>query len=208
MKRIKRKEDIFYDYFKQFSTKIREAAESYARIVANYPDVGDEISQLKVIENECDELVRAVLAELYNSFITPFDREDISSLVLSMDDIVDGIEKVSARFVLFNVEYVRKGAVEVAQLTLEAAEHLDKLFTLFPEFKKNADEIHRHLGDITEIEDKGDDVYRDALAKIYNKDYEPVEILKWNSLLDKMEDTLDACQEVANIIMGVMMKNA
>ncbi|SEH42207.1 MULTISPECIES: DUF47 domain-containing protein [Atopobiaceae] len=206
MSRVKRKEDIFFTQFKEFSELTVSAAELFLDIVENYSEKADLIPEVKEYETKGDEEVGKIMTTLNSSFITPFDREDISALALQMDEIVDGLENVAARFKLYDIDAIRPEAVDMARLIVNATKHLDIAFEKFPDFKKDAS-ILKHTKAANDVEDEGDIVYRDALARLFREHGDTIEVVKWKSLLDKIEDTLDACKDVANDIRNVIVKN-
>lgn len=206
MSRVSRKEDEFFVLFQEFSKMTAEASELFLEIVENYQKYSYRIPELREYEERGDEQVNKIMTTLNSSFITPFDREDISSLALKMDDIVDGLENVSARFKLYDIDEMRPEAITMAKLILEATLDLDHAFAKFPDFKKDAS-VLKETKAANDAEDKGDVTYRDALAAIFREDIHTIEVLKWKSLLDKMEETLDACKNVANEIQNVVVKN-
>ena len=206
MSRVSRKEDAFFLMFQEFSKMTSEASELFLEIVENYDKLSYRIPEIKEFETRGDEMVNKIITTLNSSFITPFDREDISALALKMDDIVDGLENVSARFKLYDIDAMRPEAVEMAKLILEATRHLDSALAKFSDFKKDAS-ILKHTKATNDVEDQGDLVYRDALATIFREHGQTVDVIKWKSLMDKVEDTLDACKDVANAIQNVIVKN-
>ena len=207
MSRVSRKEDVFFRLFKEFSALNVEAAELFLAIVGDYAENSYRIPELKEYETRGDEMVRRMLSTLNSSFITPFDREDINSLAKRMDDVIDGLENVSARFQLYDIDAARPELVEMAKLIVEATISLDEAFAKFSDFKKDPS-ILEDTKRTHEAEDRGDVVYRGALATIFREDLPPVEVIKWKSLLDKTEDTLDACKNIASEITNVIVKNA
>ena len=133
----KPKEDVFYTMFREFGDKIVEAAEEYAVIMGGYPETAARIPQMKVYERECDEKVQHIMKELYASFVTPFEREDISDLALRLDDIVDGMNSVAERLDLFNVDDTRKEATQLAELTLRACKTVQEMLSVLSDYKKD-----------------------------------------------------------------------
>lgn len=206
MARMK-KEDAFYTMLKQLVATIEDAAVEYERVVAGYPETISSTPQIKVYETECDEQVKKIMEELYKAFITPFDREDIAAIAREMDEVIDNMEGVSARFELYQVTEMREDAIAMCDLTLEAVRELDLMFEAFPNFKKDKT-VDEHALRVNDIEDKGDVVYRQALAKLFREDLDALEVVKWRELLSKQEHALDACKNVANAVSGVVMKNA
>ena len=207
LSRVKQREDVFFQLFRDFSTKILEAGETYSKLVHDYPDSAYHIPLMKDYEVAGDACVRSILTELSTSFITPFDREDINLIAREMDEVVDNMEGVSARFELYRVTEMREDAVSLCDLTVECIRELDKMFDAFSHYKKD-NRVDEHAVRVNDIEDKGDIVYRQALAKLFREDLAPLEVVKWRELLSKQEHALDACKNVANLVSGVVMKNA
>lgn len=206
MARIK-KEDIFYTLLKELSDKILEAAEEYANIVCNYPDSFSRVPQMKVYENECDEEVKRIMEKLYTSFITPFEREDISDLTLALDDIIDDMNGVVIRLDLFNIQEMRDEAPQMAELTLRCVQEVREMIQLLPNYKKDR-RVMEHAAVISKIEDEGDTVYENALRRLFREKENGRNAVSWLREFDRMEGTLDACDRVAYIVRGVVMKSA
>ena len=207
MSRVKRKEDVFYRLFREYAEKIVTASELYMRIFREYPTSKAHISGMKDYENICDEQAKKIFIELGNSFITPFDREDIGALVKRMDDVVDYMEAAASRLDLFAVERMRPEAVKLAEITVQAVAELHKIMDRMSNFKKDSSVMELALG-VDVIEDEGDAVYKTALADLFREDVPTLEIMKWSRVLDRMELALDACEHACDIIQGVVMKNA
>lgn len=207
MSRVKRKEDVFYRLFREYAEKIVTASELYMRIFREYPTSKALISGMKDYENICDEQAKKIFIELGNSFITPFDREDIGALVKRMDDVVDYMEAAASRLDLFAVERMRPEAVKLAEITLQAVAELHKIMDRMSNFKKDSSVMELALG-VDVIEDEGDAVYKTALADLFREDVPTLEIMKWSRVLDRMELALDACEHACDIVQGVVMKNA
>ena len=208
MSRVKRREDVFYRLFREYAAKISDTAEVYKKIFSeDYPGTRTLIRSMKDYENVCDDAAKRIFMELSNSFITPFDREDISVLVKRMDDIVDYMEAAASRMDLFAVEDMRPEAVKLAEITVQAIGELVKIMDRFSNFKKDPQVMDLCLG-VDVIEDEGDAVYKTALADLFRGDVPTLEIMKWSRVLDRMELALDACEHACDIVQGVVMKNA
>ena len=208
MSRVSKKEDMFYGLLKEFSTKIVEVADTYKLLVTTWPEKNDElVKKLNAAEEECDGLAGNFFDELNTSFITPFDREDLTNLMSYMDETVDEIESVSFRYGLYDVEEMIPEAAEMATLTCGACHALDVLFDHFHDFKKDP-VIMEQVKIVYDYERTGDDVYRDGLARLFRENTDGVFVLKWKSLLDKMEEALDQTKNVCKVVQGVVMKNA
>jgi len=208
MSRVKRKEDVFYRLFREYGEKVVTVAEVYQRIFSDeYPDSKALIGSMKDYENICDDQAKKIFMELGNSFITPFDREDISVLTKRIDDIVDYMEAAASRMDLFAVEEMRPEAVQLAKITVQAVKELATILDRLSNFKKDGTVMELCLG-VDVIEDEGDAVYKNALADLFREDVHTLEIMKWSRILDRMELALDATEHACDIIQGVVMKNA
>lgn len=206
--RVKRKEDAFYGLLKEFANDIAACGDVYVRVVNEFPhDAEALVAQVKEREVACDDHLRNSLRTLAESFITPFDREDINELVHAMDEVPDLMEDVSARFLLFRVTEMRPEAKEVAGITVRATNKLRELFEHLPQYR-NDQTVLDCIVEIKRLEDEGDVSYRQGLARLFEPGADPIETQKWKALLDGMEGVLDAVCEVANVVQGVLMKNA
>ena len=208
MSRVNRKEDVFYRLLREYGEKIVDTAQVYQRIFSDeYPSTRTLINSMKGYENVCDDQAKKIFIELGNSFITPFDREDISVLTKRMDDIVDYMEAAASRMDLFAVEEMRPEAVRLAEITVQAIMELAKILDRLSNFKKDSTVMELALG-VDVIEDEGDAVYKNALADLFREDVKTLEIMKWSRILDRMELALNATEHACDIIQGVVMKNA
>jgi predicted phosphate transport protein (TIGR00153 family) len=208
MSRVKRKEDVFYRLFREYGEKIVTTAEVYKKIFSDdYPATRPLIRSMKDYENVCDDQAKKIFMELSNSFITPFDREDISVLAKRMDDVVDYMEAAASRMDLFAVTEMRPEAVRLAEITVRAVDELSKIMDRLSNFKKDPTVMELALG-VDVIEDEGDAVYKTALADLFREDVPTLEIMKWSRVFDRMELALNACEHACDIVQGVVMKNA
>jgi len=207
MARIK-KEDIFYTLLKQLAQVLVRAGEEYVSIMSGYPDTFARLPRMKMIEEEADDCVREIMERLYTSFITPFDREDISDLALAMDDVVDYMEAVVLRLDLFFIQQMRPEGVELANLTLEAVKCMQGMIEALPNYKTD-DTVMKKSIEVGHVEDGGDTVYENALRTLFREeDTRGKESLAWLRLFDRMEHCLDACDKAAGVVRNVVMKSS
>ena len=210
MARIK-KEDPFYTLLRDFSTEILATAEDYVKFVEGYPDSITMIPAMKLHEGRSDEHVRKIMKELYASFITPFDRNDISDLALKMDDIVDYIEGVCTGLDLFNMSGTRVEARQMAELTLQAVKELCVMFDHLSDYKSDHVVMEKAIA-VGNIEDEGDNVYEQGLRHLFHDDTldeaRRGHVVGWMRVFDRMEGCLDACDSAAGVVRAVIMKSA
>lgn len=202
---VKKKEDEFFQLLMDFAGKIVKAGEAFLDLVSKYEDVSDKVAGIKVLETECDMQAHKILLALNASFVTPFDREDIYSITKQLDDIVDSIEEVANRFIVFDVKKLRPECLTMATYIMQAIGELEILFKHLSEVKKNT-MVHKQIIEVNRIENEGDILYRKALTELFREEKDPVELIKWKHLYEQMETSLDSCENVANIVEGVVMK--
>ena len=201
-----KKEDVFYELFDEFIHKIIAAGEAFSDLVNNFDGVADKVANMKVMETDCDMQAHKILKKMNESEDLPFDKEDMYALTRDMDDIVDSIEEVSNRFVVFDIREMKPEAVTMAELLLQCIRELDVLFKNLKDIKTNP-AVMTQIIEVNRIENEGDIVYRRALTKLFRTEENPIEVLKWKELFDVLEDSLDACENVANIVEGLVMKH-
>ena len=208
MPRIK-KEDEFYTMLKELASLITDAAEEYNGIVCDFPGSMSRIPQMKVYESNADERVKAIMAKLYTSFITPIDREDISSLALALDDVVDSMYGVAVRLDLFNISDLRIEAKQISELTLHAVREMQEMIDHLPDYKKDRVVLEKAI-EIGTVEDEGDTVYQKALRRLFSdeEDASGKYSVTWLRIFDRMELCLDACDRVSGIVRDIIMKDA
>lgn len=206
MSRVSRKEDEFYDMFRDFSQRVVTAGDAYYKLVSDWENSQHLVAQMSGFEAECDQAAGRIFDELNKSFITPFDREDVGALIGFLDATIDGMEGVSVRFQLYDVQRMIPEAVKMAELTRDATHELEVLFEHLPKFRKDP-AVLEQVNKVRSLEDQADVVYRNGLAELFKKATDPFFVMKWKSLLDKMEDTIDRCKDVCTVIQDVVIKN-
>ena len=203
----KNKGDIFLTLLSEEMEKVKITGETFLDLVNNYEDVNNKIAGMKVLETECDMQAHKILNAMNTTRTPLFAREDLFSLIREIDDIVDGLEEVANRFGVFNVEEIRPDAKKMADIVIQAINELSAMFEHLSEIKKPA-ALLEHIIEVNRIENEGDLIYRKALANLFSDEKDPIEIIKWKHIYEKMETSIDACESVANMIEGVIMNYA
>jgi predicted phosphate transport protein (TIGR00153 family) len=204
---VKKKEDEFYVLLREFSAKIVVVGEALQDLVNDYTNVEEKAAALKLLETECDVLTHNILTALNGSFVTPFDREDIYEITKGLDEIVDLMEEVGSRFLIFDVKEMRSQTKFVASLIVQCVKELDILFQHLHEIKKN-NIAREQVIEINRIENEGDVFFRSTIHDLFSNEKDPIELVKWKHLYEQLEACLDACENVANNIEGVVVKYA
>lgn len=187
-------------YSKQTAVKLNE-------LMNNYTDVARKAEEIHDLEHAGDAEVHKMYDALHTAFITPIDREDLFSLIKSVDDITDLIEDAANRLDMMAIDVVREEAKEMGSLIEEATAMMHDLMVEFKTHKRNK-KLIALVRDINTLEEKGDRLYRVSIKKLFTTDVAVIDIIKWKDIYDDMENVLDACEDVANIVEGVVMKNS
>ncbi|MBC8061739.1 MAG: DUF47 domain-containing protein [Clostridiaceae bacterium] len=201
------KEDKFYTLFVNNAEIAHEAAIMLNEYVGNISEKQELLIGLKETKKRGDLKVREIIEELNKTFLTPFDREDIYAIAKEMDNLIHYIERSASRFDMFNVVTLRTGTKELSEMIVKITYEQVKMMKSFSKMNKDGLAIAT-VQEINKIEDDGDTVSRSAIKVLFSENVEAIDVIKWRELYKLLENTLDACQHVANLVEGVVMKNA
>lgn len=204
---LKKREDLFFDLFIEAIEKGLVAGEKLNLLMKDYTDIPAKIKEINVIENECDNYTHKIMRTLNASLITPFDREDIYYITRELDNIVDTIEDAANRFRMFNVKEIRPDAVVMSDLIVKCMEALKMLFHELKNAKKGQG-LRDYIIEVNRIEGEGDVIFREAIERLFTEEPNALEVMKWKEIFEFLGSSLDACENVANTLEGVVVKNA
>lgn len=204
----KKNEINYYECFDQISDLSIKAAKQLEDLMDNYTNVLQKASKIHDLEHEADEIIHKMVAELSRAFITPIDREDILQIVSNLDDIVDYIEDIANMLDMFSIRRIPEPAKVMTSLIVKSCLTLEKAVNEFKNFKKSGKHLTELIIKVNHYEEEGDKFYRKTVKELYLKESDPVELMKWKEIYDKMEDTLDACEEVADLLEAMSIKNS
>lgn len=204
---LKKKEEVFFNLFIETIEKGVSAGVALNALMNDFTDIAAKIEELRIIENECDNYAHKIMKTLNASFITPFDREDIYYITRELDNIVDTIEDTANRFLIFNVKEVREDAIVLSKLIVDCMDELKKLFYELKNSKNNKN-LRQYIIEVNRIEGEGDLIFRRAMEKLFTEETNALEVIKWKEIYEFLENSLDACENVANTLEGVVVKNA
>ncbi|HKH30066.1 MAG TPA: DUF47 family protein [Gaiellaceae bacterium] len=193
----------FYDLFARAGENVLAVAQLAERRFAQIPDSDVRQREIKQLEHEGDRITREILELLNTQYITPFDREDIYALAAAIDDVVDHIDEASELLGVYKVATPSAKAVRQCELLVSAADLLGRSLRDL----KTVSNASRHIVEVKQIEDEGDVVLRAAIAELFEQD-DAKTIIKWKDIHDALEEAIDACEEAANVIGNVVLKNA
>jgi predicted phosphate transport protein (TIGR00153 family) len=198
------KEREFFDLFEEAAANIVRATELLERMLEQWPDHGELGRDVVVCEQEGDRITHDIIQRLNSTFVTPIDREDIYALASALDDIVDFVEEVSDFLALYRIEAPMDQATELARILHQSARALAGAMPRLRTFE----DIHHFTIEVNRLENDGDRVVRQALASLFERGIDPMLVIRWKDIFERLEDGIDACETTANILEGIVIKNA
>lgn len=198
------KEEQYFDLFEQMTRYISDAAQLLVEMLSDKnADYEDYSRRMKGLEHACDELTHSISTRLNKSFITPFDREDIYLMSSALDDIVDLIDDAARAIVIFDIHEVTDHARAFASVILRMSAELHEIVSSL----KRPKGLTARLVEVHRLENEGDDIYHTAVAELFHDNRDPLFVLKWKEIYEKLEAAVDRCENVANIIESVIIKH-
>jgi predicted phosphate transport protein (TIGR00153 family) len=194
----------FYDLFVDDAANVLGAARLLEEMLRTYDDIERRAGEIRDAEHVGDEISHDIGHRLESTFVTPFDREDIHALISGLDDILDEIEETADTFVLYRIESPFSTAVELASIIVRQCELLHEALINLRGYRgldKYWIEVHR-------LENEGDQLVRNAIARMFESESDPIAIIKWRKVYNLLESTIDKCEDVANIIERITIKHA
>jgi predicted phosphate transport protein (TIGR00153 family) len=173
-------------------------------LFSDYTDLEMKVQEIRRIEHVGDEMTHAILRKLNQTFITPFDREDIHKLASSLDDVLDCLNAAGARIIMYRITAPPPEAAEIARLTLAQTQELEKAVSLL---QKNGD-VLGHCVEINRLENEADLVSRAAIARLFDQEKDPINLIKTKELIEILETATDRAEDVADVLETVVLKNA
>ncbi|MCI7260474.1 MAG: DUF47 family protein [Selenomonas sp.] len=208
MFKFKKKDSEFFDLFVDSARYFYQGSLMMDEVMLDYSKAADKVKDIIDLEHEADKINDKIIDKLNLTFITPIDREDIYALANGLDDGVDLLQGTLQRIVMYRTGKAMSGAVTMTKLIIEATEAVIKAFSLLKDIRKNQKLILEETYHIAKLESEGDRVYRHEVAYLFDKEKDPIELIKWKDILENLEDTLDHCEKLSDMIRGVVMKYA
>lgn len=195
----------FFDYFDQQSQHIIKAAALLHELVHNFADARAKTAAIKEVEHQGDRVTHEIVKKLNTTFITPIDREDIHDLATRLDDVLDFIEAAAERLVVYRIKEPTSACRAMTEVIVKQVHSMDQaikcLRTMDPGF-------HEHAVEVNRLENVADTLLRDSLAALFEEQGDPIEVIKWKEIYETMETVTDRCEDVANVIEGIILKMA
>ncbi len=198
------REEKFFDLFVEDAQNVLAGARLLEEMFRSYDQRERIASQLRDLERKGDGISHDIGQKLEKTFVTPFDREDIHQLISRLDDVLDFIEEVADTCILYKIEEPSEPALAQATIIVQQAEQIVRALEKLKGFKG----VGPHWIEIHRLENEGDRVARQAIAALFTNGTNPVEIIKWKDVYALLEDTIDSCEDVANVIERIVVKHA
>ncbi len=204
MVRLIPRDEKFFDLFDQQSKLISKAASLLHELFADPTRLDEWVAAIQQVEHEADNVTREIVTRLNRSFVTPLDREDILHLASRLDSVVDLIDGTARRAAQFRINGTREEAIKLSALLVDAADHVGKAVSGM----KHPKTMEQHTRRVKELEEEGDGVYHAAMGRLFSGNPEPLDVIKWKELFDTLEDSIDQCDDVSNLLKAISLKHS
>jgi uncharacterized protein Yka (UPF0111/DUF47 family) len=197
------REELFFQDFIGLSEDIRTGARTLKQMLADDPPDLSKADAIKDIEHACDGRTRTIIDRLNRTFVTPLDREDIHALAISLDDVMDAIDAAAAVSRLYKITHVRAGARRLAEIIVESTDRITEALAALEERRGVLELAAR----VNQLEREADRVHQDAIVELFDTERDPISVIKWKEILDFLEAATDRCEDVCNLLEGVVVKH-
>jgi predicted phosphate transport protein (TIGR00153 family) len=197
------REEKFYSDFLALADELLRGSRLLESMLEGARPVWDKADEIKEVEHKCDFLTHEIIQRLNRTFVTPIDREDIHALARSLDDVMDAIDASATLIRLYRLDSVRMGARELARIISACAKEVRSALEALEQHKG----LMTHAVEINRLENEADRMHQQAVSKLFEEERDPIAVMKWKETLDFLEDATDRCEDVANVIEGVVVKH-
>ena len=186
------------------SEEIRGGAKLLKQMMSSDPPDMSKADAIKDVEHSCDGRTRAIVEAVNRTFVTPLDREDIHALAISLDDVMDAIDAAAAVVRLYRIDHVRNGAKRLVEIVCDSIDRLAEALALL----ERRDGVLELAARVKQLEHEADRVHQDAIVELFDQERDPIAVIKWKEILDFLEAATDRCEDVADLLEGVIVKHA
>lgn len=195
---------LYFELFEEAGQNILRASQLLDRLLSNYPDNKELAEDIRACEHEGDRITHDIIDRLNHTFVTPIDREDILALASALDDIVDYTEEVADYLGLYKIEAPMDQAIRLARVLMQASKLIAEAMPRLRGFR----DISHYTVEINRLENEGDRITREAVASLFDGGIDPMVVIRWKDLFERLEAAVDATEHVANILEGIVIKNS
>ena len=197
------REEKFYNDFQALADELKRGAALLEQMLAPERPIWDKAEEIKEVEHKCDFLTHEIIQRLNRTFVTPLDREDIHALARSLDDVMDAIDASATLVRLYRLDSVRFGARELARIVTASTDQVRLAVGALETYKG----LTTHAVEINRLENEADRVHQQAVGQLFDDERDPIVVMKWKEALDFLEGATDRCEDVANVLEGVLVKH-
>ena len=197
------RDEGFFPMFNELAGILTACADRLARIFADPGQLHALSGEIKDLEHRADQVTHEVIVRIDRSFVTPLDREDIHLLASRLDDVIDLLDGTARRARMFHVTEARPHAVQLAGVIARAAKEIEVSVTSL----KKPKQILARQGVLKKLEEEGDAVYAEAMGALFQGAPDPLDVIRWKEIYDKLEDAVDLCDDVSNVLESIALKN-
>ena len=199
--------ESFFPLFEDSARNMVKAAHSLKQLVDTWQDVEQKVAEIDELEHKGDTITHQIMAQLHRTFVTPFDREDMALLAHTLDDVTDFIHAAGTAMLLYKVDPPGQRARELADIIVQGATEVEKTL---PQLRRRGElkQVLGHCIEINRLENAADQVFRSAMAELFDDSTDVAHIIKWREIYEHMESATDRCEDVANVLEGVALKHA
>ena len=201
------KETSFFDFFEQHAALTVEGTKEFLSLVTTGANIETKAKRVSDIEHETDVITHRCVEALHKTFITPFDRDNIHRLITRMDDVMDFVEAASERIALYELSTMTADVRDLADVLHRAAQQVEAA-TKGLRNLKDPQSILKQCIDINRLENESDQILRRAVARLFKEEKDPIMVIKWKEIYENLENAADRCEDVANIIEGVILEHS
>ena len=207
-RKMSKQEYGFFELFTRHAVTALEGTQTLIEAVEGWPNSKAKLSRIEEIEHSCDSIAHMTIDLLHRTFITPFDRDEILKLISTMDDIIDCVEVACRRMVLFEVKVFPSTFLDLVRALNRSQEQVVQLIELLPKFKQTT-RFREIVKEINRLENEGDRIFHAALAELFsNKAYDALEVIKLKEIYEVIERALDRCEDVSNVVEGIVLEHS
>jgi len=201
------KEENFFELFEELANKIEEGGQFFLEMTRNRDYSESKVVRLKELEHEADVITHNTYEKMHKTFLTPIDREDIYALVNKMDSIMDVIEATAVRIYMYKVKKPDDEIIKQAEILFQAIKKIKGVVHGLRDMK-NSQMILDGCVEINTLENAGDVVLRTIITNLFIKEQDAIELIKWKEIFERIEEAIDVCEDVSNIVEGIVLKHA
>ena len=197
------REEKFYTDFRALADELNRGARLLEEMLAPECSIWQKADEIKEVEHKCDSITHEIIQRLNRTFVTPLDREDIHALARSLDDVMDAIDASASVIRLYRLQRVREGARELAHIITACTREIRPALEAL-ESKKG---LITHAVELNRLENEADRAHQQAVSRLFEDEHDPIVVMKWKETFDFLESATDRCEDVANVLEGVMVKH-